>query len=535
MNPLESLFNRLEITEHYPHFVSKGVNSIAQLRLLGSSEIMNIAKNKKVTDKLANALSKGTVNVPGSLKTSESTKTKQGTYADHIAQGFKNGASTPKQYAGGEDNWETKGKGEKNNAKNRRKKQHTVEPVRKDPSIVDEAMMETLIDSSGTPSLQEEENLPAALKKARNPKPDRCKNREFSLEMHLSQGQMRVLFGQNCAKLKKIHDANQTSNGRIEKDTNGPSIPFTIYGSSLEDCIATKEAIKKHVGIGKYKDEEARLHYKINEIEINIRAMLYIMHKNLHKEPSEQMRDSTLRGIASYLNFDKHQGTEHFTYLCKNDKMKKWIIDMLIKQFADRIQMIIYCTSNQAPILKEHLMKRNTSKEAQPVLLIPATKEDIQQESAEVWKQRRHDALKGFKNGAVSSVPYESNGIKETVVQRLLVATDDYARYARAREIPHVNLIIHYSPPRQREWSLFRSATLARGARSMGFEETVGYELSLYTEQEGAMQEELKKLATFKKLPHEEECEYFQRWDQTLKPETNENPYVNYKNVEPIE
>ena len=369
-----------------------------------------------------------------------------------------------------------------------------------------------------------------------NTKPERCKNTQVSLCITLNDKQIGYLFAEKGIRLKDIHEANGTSNQRIfyNKTDSSEIVPFTIFGATMDHCLATKEAIEKLVGISRQKEEDARFQYYSNEVHMNIRAMQYIMQKNLQLGEDERLADNDMQSISSFLNFEKQAGVEHYTYLCKNDKSKKATLDLLIDQFAGKIQMIVYCNVKQAPLIYEHLIKRKEMNNSiEPILLIPATKEDRKEMSPEVLKEKRSSALQQFKDGVAHSKVHINNE-QETVAQRILIATDDYARYARTREIPHVNLIVHYSPPRQREWFLFRSETIARGMKNMEHHGLVGCQLSLFSESEEHAMGELKQIIDFKKLPHEEEKEFFQRWYEALTPETKENPRVDYCKVEPV-
>uniref|UniRef100_A0A7S4NKC0 Uncharacterized protein n=1 Tax=Paramoeba aestuarina TaxID=180227 RepID=A0A7S4NKC0_9EUKA len=535
MNPLESLFNRLEISEHFEKFQSRGISNIHHLRSMDPSEIIGIT-DSKVGEKLINALSNGSVRVPGTIQADQVHRSENGHPRQRgkgrTTKSTQREKSSSKESAGNtsSDVWMTMGK--------KQPKAKKSAPMLK---VMNGMVTEGFLEKTKTisprgragrlpekPAADVPEAVADSKKNTESTKPERCKNTDAQLSLSLTDKQISFLFAEKGVRLREIHENFGTSNQRIYFNKNEPrdTVSFQIYGSSLEKCQSTKEAIEKLVGITRQKEEDARFHYHMNEANMNTQAMLYIMRKE------DQLGDDSLRSIASYLNFEKRQEAEHFIYFCKNDKVKKGMLDMLIDQFGGVIQMIIYCTGKQAPLLHEHLVKSKTLNQVKPILLIPATKEDRKEFDADALKQRREDALKDFKAGIPSSRINHSEDGKETVLQRLLIATDDYARYARTREIPYVNLIIHYSPPKQREWSLFRSETLARGGKAKAI---VGYELTLFSESESSIIEELKDFVAFKKIPHEEEQAYFHRWSQTLTPETQENLYVDYAKVEPME
>ena len=432
--------------------------------------------------------------------------------------------------------WQTKGRKELSSAKLRQSssRKGTVSSA----DIVKKSEMSGEYVTKHVSENAQHESDSSEKKTFENTKPDRCKNTQESLCIALSEKQIGYLFAEKGARLKDIHEANGTSNQRVfyNKNESSDSVPFIIFGASRESCLATKEAVEKLVGIARQKEEDARFHYYSNEVSMNIRGMQYIMHRNIQLSEKERLTQDVMKEVSSYLSFEKQVGIEHFTYLCKNDKFKKQVLDLLIDQFSGKTQLIIYCSVKQAPLIYDHLLQRKQiSNNIEPVLLVPATKEDRKEISSEELKKKRNSALKLFKNGAASSKVHTADGSQETVSQRILIATDDYARYARTREIPYVNLIVHYSPPKQREWFLFRSETIARGAKLEESGSQVGYQLSLFSENEEHALSDLKQIIQFKKLPHEEEKEYFQKWFESLRPETNENPMVDYSKVEPID
>eukprot|EP00757_Euglenozoa_sp_SAG-D1_P001918 gene1918-1982_t len=72
-------------------------------------------------------------------------------------------------------------------------------------------------------------------------------------------------------------------------------------------------------------------------------------------------------------------------------------------------------------------------------------------------KEARAVALKAFRDGED----------RDGYPQRILITTDDFARFARKIEIPHINLVINYSFPKNKEAYLHRMSGVGRMAQKL--------------------------------------------------------------------
>ena len=134
-------------------------------------------------------------------------------------------------------------------------------------------------------------------------------------------------------------------------------------------------------------------------------------------------------------------------------------LDTILTQMDGNVQAIIFCSPDKIKVLET---AQHTSQCSKSMILLkmfggvtPVTLKPPGGES----KLERMEALEKFKKGVVVETP------KGNVIQRLLITTDDYARYARKNEVPFVNLVIHYSFPKTKEAYLFRKMLLGRGGQ----------------------------------------------------------------------
>eukprot|EP00759_Apiculatamorpha_spiralis_P048350 PhF_6_TR43600/c0_g1_i1/m.66963 len=306
----------------------------------------------------------------------------------------------------------------------------------------------------------EGEELEARRTRDYEPKPG-----EYSEEISVPAERVKLLLGNHAKKLHDINSSRGTNNSKIEKpESFHETITFKVYGAKEAVELAKKD-IEKIVGITKARQEEARFQYMLKECERNARYMEMLAMANMRlRGTSEELSEDILKQISSCFKFEKRVNNvqQYVIEIDGYDKTRIDIVDTILGKMENNIQSVVFCSAEKVVKVVEKSQRKKPFGGANVVYLKPPGG------SVDTTKAKidRMAALEDFKNGTTIEVAQE--GGPRNVVQRLLVATDDYARYSRKNEVPFVNLVIHYNFPKTHEAYLIRNNLLGRAGNQRG-------------------------------------------------------------------
>jgi len=335
---------------------------------------------------------------------------------------------------------------------------------------------------------------------------------------------VKLLLGNHAAKLTEINTKHSTNNSKISKPQEYmTNHTFSLYGTP-EGVAAAKADIEKLVGIKKQRDEEARFQYLLKECERNVRTVELLAMANIRRRgTSEELPEDVLKQIAGCFRYEKRVANvqQYFMVVDGFDRTRIEQLDTILTQMDGNVQAIVFCSPDKiSKVMEKAQHKSQTAKMfggVTPVQLKPPGGVLDALES----KLERMEALEKFKKGTVVETS------KGKVVQRLLITTDDYARYARKNEVPFVNLVIHYNFPKTKEAYLFRMMLLGRGGSQRG--SSVLYAAA----QDVAPLKEIQDSTAMMEIKPADLTTRMSVIAQGLSPETVDAPVTKYDQVEP--
>lgn len=304
---------------------------------------------------------------------------------------------------------------------------------------------------------------------------DRRENRrprgEYVETISVPTESVKLLLGNKAEKLHNINYRCGTTNSRIERpDSFDEFISFDLRGTK-EGVEKARQEIEDFVGITSSKDREARFNYAKNELERNEMAVAYLLAANvLNKGTDYELSENVVQRVAKTFKFQSEPKITQFWVLStsEKDKDKFETLMPLVKQM-EGIQCIIFTEVKR--VQEMHKRAKQTA-EALGV-------KNPQFVHRDMSKEDRMLALEAFKKGEVNE-----NG----VLQRVLVTNNDYAKLARKVLIPYCNLVLHFSMPKNKEVYLHQSMCTGRKNRpgiSLLF--TSNYDAALQKEWSGSL------------------------------------------------
>ena len=335
---------------------------------------------------------------------------------------------------------------------------------------------------------------------------------------------VKLLLGNRAAKLTEINTKHSTNNSKISKPQEYmTNHTFMLYGTK-EGVEGAKRDIEKLVGLKKQRDEEARFQYLLKECERNVRCVEMIAMANLRRRgTSEELPEDVMKKISACYRYEKRVANvqQYFMLVDGFDRTRIEQLDTILTQMDGNVQAIVFCSPDKISKVLEKAQHKSQSAKmfggVTPVSLKPPGGVLDALES----KLERMEALEKFKKGVVVETT------KGNVVQRLLITTDDYARYARKNEVPFVNLVIHYNFPKTKEAYLFRMMLLGRGGSQRGC--SVLYAAA----QDVTELKEIQEVTAMMEIKPTELTTRMSVIAQGLLPETVESPVTKYDLVEP--
>ena len=342
---------------------------------------------------------------------------------------------------------------------------------------------------------------------------------------------VKLLLGNGAAALVGINKRHNVVNSEIPHPEDFTSnISFSLYGA-LESLEAAKEEVQHLVGITKEKEAQNRLDYLLHQSQRNVHTMEILGVANVrHQGTERELPEPILRQIASKFSYRSPElhVKEYFIVVDAMDNKRIQLLDVILSYMENRVQSVVFCAAEKIDTVTA--LSERTAGIAPfggfttPTSLKPPSGQSDGVES----KIHRMTQLEKFKLGVDTASPVGGQGSAGVVAQRLLVTTDDYARYARTHTVPYVNLVLHYNFPANKEAYLLRRRLLGRGL------ETRGCSILFVYEREQYKIKQLQGCATLEELKLENLPEQMMNIAEALSVETKESPYVQYSQVEPM-
>lgn len=406
MNAVESLFARLGISEHYAVFRENSVDRIMHLRDLSDDQLRTYIPDPAARQVLVEALQRST---------------------DASA------AAAPPRYA--EDG--------ENRPRGNRREGAATEARRPRPKRTCRDFFEGGCGYGEECRFSHDVEQHKAEGTAQSNVP---LNRElYREEISVPWDSVKLLLGNKAEKLHRINFTYGTSNSRIEKpEAFHQTYSFDLKGTP-EGVKKAKAEIEQFVGITSAKNREARFQYANHELERNRLSVEYLAAANVkHQGTPLELSPTVLQRVARTFRFQHEPKVTQFWTLSTNgtDKDKFETLMPLVKQFKG-IQCIIFAEPKRV----EEMAKR--SKQTAEALGV----KNPQFVHRNLSKEERMKALEAFKQGELNEF-----GVR----QRVLVTSNDYAKYARKVLIPHVNLVLHFSMPKTKEIYLHQTNCTGR-------------------------------------------------------------------------
>jgi len=205
-------------------------------------------------------------------------------------------------------------------------------------------------------------------------------------------------------------------------------VSMGIRGPTIEAVRGAIKDIYHVVGVESANLRESRFQYAKDELKFNQRAVEYLLAGNVKNQGTPlALSPATLERVVSTFRFQPPPVVHHFLYVAgPNDKEKFDAIAPLLNMFKDKgFQAILFTTLERTlEMEKRAAMTKNIFPNVVPIF--------AHREQAKEVRMSNFDA---FKQGAVTE-----SGVKN----RLVITSDDFAKYAYKVGIPYVNFVIQF-------------------------------------------------------------------------------------------
>lgn len=315
------------------------------------------------------------------------------------------------------------------------------------------------------------------------------------------------LLGRRAEKLNEVHKAWGTTNSRINRPegaAQSDEVIFQIFGAPGK-VEKAKEAIEKIVGITKQNKTNQKFQDMLLGQTKVVTALLYALNERRVAAglPIALTSETIPEHVSQFLFCNPYAHIRQFYMHTAESARKKFDIIGKIMHALPTVQCLIFCSNAQH--MKEVLMKRVTKEQlfgVPPKFMHPGmTKQERDAVSAEFFAGA--GPLDKFKLGkperaeGEDAPPQKDHHVVETITggfktnkNRMLIVTDDYARFARKNAIPFVGFVINYDLPKTKEGYLHR---IACTGRMVDGKTTRGMAITLVSESDSTRIEELRR------------------------------------------
>jgi len=462
MNAVESFLLRLQLGQYIPDFKANNIDKVATLRQLTDDQLQKLIPDPSERSRLREALQRNQVEPPGPIGSSQPQRV---VASDSFPPPYKDAESEQRVALGS-------GHGPK------------ICRFYRTPQGCKKGENCNLIhsdDPNAAPGQRPGGNRQQKIKVCREffssgcPYGDSCRYSHDPQEQYRQPGsadsgealgsvagtdtaevtvtipteRIKLLLAQKAAKLNEINRMYGTTNSRITKPEEfRVNYTFALYGTK-ENVEKAKAEIERLAGIKRSQLQEQRFNYTLNEYERNVQSVEYLAMANvLNKDGPRHLPDALLHRICNTFRFERQSDfIEQLWNLSGHTDKEKFDLVMKFTQSMKCIQAIIFCSKERV----EQMEKR-----ANNINIPDVTPQFMHRDMP---KDQRMKSLEAFKAGQVNA---------SGRYNRLLITTDDYAKYARKIELPYVNFIVHFNVPKTKELYLARvNCTGRHGKRGL--------------------------------------------------------------------
>eukprot|EP00756_Hemistasia_phaeocysticola_P026863 Hpha_TRINITY_DN16087_c4_g2::TRINITY_DN16087_c4_g2_i1::g.118594::m.118594/K13025/EIF4A3, FAL1; ATP-dependent RNA helicase len=317
------------------------------------------------------------------------------------------------------------------------------------------------------------------------------------------------LLGERAKRLNEVHKDWGTTNSRINRPegaTQSDEVIFQIFGAPGK-VEKAKEAIEKIVGITKQNKTNQNFQDMLLGQTKVVTALLYALNERRVKAglPIALTSETIPEHVSQFLFCNPYAHIRQFYMHTAESARKKFDIIGKIMHALPTVQCLIFCSNAQH--MQDVLMKRVTKEQLfgiPPKFMHPCKT---------MSKEQREATMKEFEKGCgpldrlklgkpertegEDAPPQKDHHVVETIPggfktnkNRMLIVTDDYARYARKHSTPFVGFVINYDLPKTKEGYLHR---IACTGRMVGGKATRGMAITLVSESDSTRIEELRR------------------------------------------
>jgi len=185
-----------------------------------------------------------------------------------------------------------------------------------------------------------------------------------------------------------------------------------------------------------------------HEYDRNVATVNLLTAANLRNKGSQfELPEDVLKKVVETFRFQEPPKIKHLWALSNHTDKDKYEIVVNIVKHLQGTQAIVFTDIDR---VKEMAKRASQAAAAFNVTTPQFVYRDLP-------KEERMKALEAFKQGEVNSA-----GIRT----RLLITTDDYAKYARKVLVPYVNFVVHFNFPKTKEIYLVRAMCTGRQNQS---------------------------------------------------------------------
>eukprot|EP01065_Artemidia_motanka_P041403 TRINITY_DN535_c9_g1_i1.p1 TRINITY_DN535_c9_g1~~TRINITY_DN535_c9_g1_i1.p1 ORF type:complete len:513 (+),score=212.00 TRINITY_DN535_c9_g1_i1:87-1625(+) len=313
------------------------------------------------------------------------------------------------------------------------------------------------------------------------------------------------LLGQRAQKLNQIHSKFGTTNSRInrpEGTLQSEEVVFALYGQPGQVQQA-KDEIEKLVGIAK----QNKTNQKFQELLLGrtkiVTALLYALNERRAAAslPTALSPETIPENVSQFLFCNPYAHIRQFCIRVSESARRKFDLIGQVMYQLKTVQCLCFCSNNKH--LSDVLLKRVVKEQLsgmKPLFLHPGLHADEKKKVLEEFRVGygpldKYKLKKKDKEAPKEDWPVEEEikGGFEGDKNRLLITSDDYARFARQKAIPYVGFVINYDLPKTKEGYLHRIACAGRAIGADGGQRTRGAVITLVSDQDLARIEELRR------------------------------------------
>eukprot|EP01059_Diplonema_ambulator_P033417 TRINITY_DN6975_c0_g2_i1.p1 TRINITY_DN6975_c0_g2~~TRINITY_DN6975_c0_g2_i1.p1 ORF type:complete len:499 (+),score=198.67 TRINITY_DN6975_c0_g2_i1:182-1678(+) len=304
----------------------------------------------------------------------------------------------------------------------------------------------------------------------------------LQIEVRIPTFTVPFLLANKAAKLNHINHKYGTTNSRINKpeaSDQSSETTFSLFGHP--DVVEkAKNEIEKLVGIERRNKSEQRFQEALLGRTKMVTSLLYALNaRRLTAGAETALKAETIpEHVSQFLFCSPYSHIQQF-YINVTEKPRSKV-DTLgkILHSVTTCQALVFCSNHKhISDLLEKRIKPEQLSGLKPEFLVPTMDKDAREvilkkfedgtgphDKITYEKKKDDKGKEGAKEEEYVPKEIEENGFA-TNKNRLLITSDDYARFARKNPIPYVSLVFCYDAPKTKESYLYRIGCCGRGGK----------------------------------------------------------------------